>query len=173
MIVRKKTAHPDSSSCVHFMGNMWQAAGRGAGSSRARFTTVARFLPRITRASVTFVTWAREISQPTEYILQKSFSPWIVCTLDVQCAQLALRCITFPIHEIRCKWIRTLKGSKWAIYHQILTCENWDMATLVSWQECLETTFIEVFNNIWTHFWNLWNFLWTILPSVEPKYALL
>ena len=87
--------------------------------------------------------------------------------------QLALRCITFPIHEIRCKWIRTLNGSKWAIYHQILTCENWDMATLVSWQECLETTFIEVFNNIWTHFWNLWNFLWTILPSVEPKYALL
>ena len=34
MIVRKKTAHPDSSSCVHFMGNMWQA-GRGAEAEHA------------------------------------------------------------------------------------------------------------------------------------------
>ena len=58
--------------------------------------------------------------------------------------QQSLRGITYPIHEIRCKWIRKLNASKWAIYHQFLTCAFWDMATLVSRQEFLETTFVKV-----------------------------
>ena len=56
-------------------------------------------------------------------------------------AQQAYRCTNVPIQEIRCKWIRILNGSKWAIYYEILMCSFWDMSTLILSQVFLKTTF--------------------------------
>ena len=57
------------------------------------------------------------------------------------CTQQAYRCTNVPIQEIRCKWIRILNWSKWAIYYEILTCSFWDMSTLILSQVFLKTTF--------------------------------
>ena len=54
--------------------------------------------------------------------------------------------------------------SKWGIYREILTRASRVMATLIYGQECLKTTFINVFGDFFHRLWNNWSFL-TILEQ--------
>ena len=48
--------------------------------------------------------------------------------------------------------------SKWGIYHEILTRAFRDIVTMIPGQECLKTTFIDVFSDFFLCLWNNWSF---------------
>ena len=54
--------------------------------------------------------------------------------------------------------------SKWGTYHEILPRALWDMATLMSRQECLKTIFINDFCDFFLRLCNNWNILTIIDP---------
>ena len=70
-------------------------------------------------------------------------------------------------------WSRMSKKSHWWLFYKNPRCDFWNFFITMFLAGIWDIHEDKFKNHIWSHFWEIWNFLWAMLPYLRFKYIIL